>query len=58
MGSGTAVFGRVVFGWDVVGKIYAIPTGMRQPYGEMPMEKVVVKQVRIVDRADLQSVSE
>lgn len=47
-GFGYAVFGKVVGGMDVVDKIGAGATGMRNRFSDVPVETVVIKDVRRV----------
>jgi cyclophilin family peptidyl-prolyl cis-trans isomerase len=47
---GYAVFGKVVAGMDVVDKIGNAPTGMRNRFRDVPVETVVIKSVRRVDK--------
>jgi peptidyl-prolyl cis-trans isomerase A (cyclophilin A)/peptidyl-prolyl cis-trans isomerase B (cyclophilin B) len=47
-GYGYAVFGRVVAGMEVVDKIGASPTGMRNRFRDVPVETVTIKSVRRV----------
>ena len=49
-GFGYAVFGKVVAGMDVVDKIGAAPTGMRNRFSDVPVETVVIKDVRRVKK--------
>ena len=49
-GFGYAVFGKVVGGMDVVDKIAAGPTGMRNRFSDVPVETVVIKDVRRVKK--------
>lgn len=44
-GWGYAVFGEVVSGQDVVDKIEAVATGQSGPYGDVPVEDVVIESV-------------
>ncbi|HXH07799.1 MAG TPA: peptidylprolyl isomerase [Vicinamibacterales bacterium] len=45
---GYAVFGRVTAGMDVVDKIESVPTTSRAGHENVPVEPVVIKNVRIV----------
>ena len=48
-GHGYAVFGKVVSGMDVVGKIAQTPTGRGGPFpGDVPKTPVVIESVRVV----------
>jgi len=49
-GYGYAVFGEVVSGMEVVDKIGAAPTGMRNRFRDVPMETVIIKGVRRVKK--------
>ncbi len=42
------VFGKVYKGWDVIGKIAAIPVETRGPFKAYPVEEAVVRTVRII----------
>ena len=44
-GWGYAVFGKVTDGMDVVRKIEAVATGQKGPYGDVPVEDVVIEKV-------------
>ncbi len=46
---GYAVFGRVVSGMDVVDAISVVPTGVRDRMGDVPLQDVVIHQVRRAD---------
>jgi len=48
-GWGYAVFGRVIEGMDVVHAIENVSTGNRGPHGDVPVEDVVIEQVRVRD---------
>jgi cyclophilin family peptidyl-prolyl cis-trans isomerase len=50
-GWGYAVFGRVVDGMDVVDAIAAVPRGNRGPYGDVPIEPVVMLHVSVLPEA-------
>lgn len=50
-GAGYAVFGKVVKGIEVVDKIRAVPTTTRGPYGDVPVEPVVIEKVTVLDAA-------
>jgi peptidyl-prolyl cis-trans isomerase A (cyclophilin A) len=43
-GTGYAVFGKVVSGMDVVDKIWAVPTGSKGPYQNVPVTPVVIRK--------------
>lgn len=47
-GFGYAVFGKVISGMDVVDKIAATQTGMKNGMGDVPVTPVVIKSVKIV----------
>ena len=49
-GFGYAVFGKVIGGMDVVDKIGASPTGTRNRFRDVPVETVVIKDVRRVKK--------
>lgn len=49
-GFGYAVFGKVIGGMDVVDKIGAGSTGMRNRFRDVPVETVVIKGVRRVKK--------
>ncbi len=49
-GFGYAVFGKVVGGMDVVDKIAATPTGLKNRFSDVPLETVVIKEVRRVKK--------
>lgn len=46
-GNGYAVFGKVVQGLDVVDKIRKVETGQKGPYGDVPVQPVIIKSVTI-----------
>ena len=50
-GWGYAVFGQVVDGMQVVDAIVAVPRGNRGPYGDVPVEPVVMKRVTLLPEA-------
>ena len=43
-GTGYAVFGKVVSGMDVVDKIWAVPTGNKGPYQNVPVTPVIIRK--------------
>ena len=45
-GFGYAVFGKVVGGMEVVDKIATTPTGMKNRFNDVPLETIVIKEVR------------
>lgn len=47
-GFGYAVFGKVVEGMDVVDRIKAVRTGVRQGMGDVPVEPVVIKSIKLL----------
>jgi len=47
--SGYTVFGRVTEGMDVVDKIRAVKTGMKNGYDDVPSDDVVIKSVKLVE---------
>jgi cyclophilin family peptidyl-prolyl cis-trans isomerase len=46
-GVGYAVFGKVTEGMDVVDKIKAVRTGQKAGYGDVPVEDVIIKSVKV-----------
>ncbi len=46
-GNGYAVFGKVIQGLDVVDKIRKVETSTRGPYGDVPVQPVLIKQATI-----------
>jgi len=46
-GWGYAVFGKVTAGEDVVEEIKAVETGQRGPFGDVPIEDVVINSIKI-----------
>ncbi|MGE5453160.1 MAG: peptidylprolyl isomerase [Acidobacteriota bacterium] len=46
-GNGYAVFGKVTQGMDVVDKIRKVETGQRGPFGDVPVQPVIIKTVTI-----------
>lgn len=50
MGAGYAVFGKVIGGMEVVGKISAVKTGMANGMGDVPTTPVVIESIRKVDK--------
>lgn len=48
-GWGYAVFGKVVSGTEVVDKIEGVRTGQVGPYGDVPMEPVVIESATIAE---------
>ncbi len=47
---GYAVFGRVTEGMDTIDKIAAVKTVRRKGYQDAPLEDVVIRSVRILDK--------
>jgi peptidyl-prolyl cis-trans isomerase A (cyclophilin A) len=45
---GYAVFGKVTEGMDVVDAIAKVKTGQKGPYGDVPVEPVIIKSAKIV----------
>jgi len=48
-GWGYAVFGKVVAGMDVVDKIESVRTGQVGPYGDVPMEPIIIESATIAE---------
>ena len=46
---GYAVFGRVTEGMEVVDEIRFVQTSRKPPYSDVPVEPVVIEQVRVVE---------
>lgn len=46
-GNGYAVFGKVTQGMDVVDKIRKVETAQRGPFGDVPVQPVIIKTVTI-----------
>jgi peptidyl-prolyl cis-trans isomerase A (cyclophilin A) len=46
-GTGYAVFGKVVSGMDVVDKIWAVPTGSKGPYQNVPVAPVTIRKASV-----------
>jgi len=46
-GNGYAVFGKVIQGMDVVDKIRKVETGQKGPYGDVPVQPVIIKTATI-----------
>jgi peptidyl-prolyl cis-trans isomerase A (cyclophilin A) len=46
-GTGYAVFGKVVSGMDVVDKIWAVPTGNKGPYQNVPVSPVLIRKASV-----------
>ena len=46
-GTGYTVFGKVVSGMDVVDKIWAVPTGNKGPYQNVPVDPITIKSVTL-----------
>ena len=49
-GVGYCVFGKVVEGTDVLDKIAKVKTTTKGPHGDVPVEDIVIKAVRRVDK--------
>jgi cyclophilin family peptidyl-prolyl cis-trans isomerase len=49
-GSGYAVFGKVAKGMDIVDAIRVVQTGQRGPYGDVPVEPVVIEKVTVLEQ--------
>ena len=50
-GAGYAVFGKVVKGMETVDKIRRVPTTTKGPYGDVPVEPVVIEKVTVLESA-------
>ncbi|MHA7813442.1 MAG: peptidylprolyl isomerase [Phycisphaerales bacterium] len=50
-GAGYAVFGKVVKGMDVVDAIRTVQTTTKGPYGDVPVEPVVIEKVTVLEQA-------
>lgn len=50
-GWGYAVFGNVVEGMDVVDAIVQVPTTTKGPYGDVPVQPVVIQKATVVSAA-------
>ena len=48
MGYGYAVFGKVIEGMEVVDKIAEVETTSKGPHGNVPVEPVIIKSVKVV----------
>jgi peptidyl-prolyl cis-trans isomerase A (cyclophilin A) len=46
-GTGYAVFGKVVSGMDVVDKIWAVPTGNKGPFQNVPVTPVMINKASV-----------
>lgn len=49
-GFGYAVFGKVIRGMDVVDKIAKAKTGSKSPFSNIPLETIVVKSAKLVQK--------
>lgn len=49
-GAGYAVFGHVVQGMDVLDRIRVVPTGLRRGYQDVPIEPVMIEQIRLIEQ--------
>jgi peptidyl-prolyl cis-trans isomerase A (cyclophilin A) len=47
MGYGYTVFGKVLKGMDVVDTIAQVPTGMKGMMGDVPLEPIMIKSIRV-----------
>ena len=47
-GNGYAVFGKVIEGMEVVDKIAEVETTSKGPHGNVPVEPVIIKSVKVV----------
>lgn len=50
-GHGYAVFGKVVKGMDVVGRIAKVSTGVKAPHGDVPLKPIIIERAQIIDTA-------
>ncbi len=50
-GHGYAVFGKVVKGMDVVGRIAKVQTGVKAPHSDVPLKPVIIERAQVVDTA-------
>lgn len=50
-GAGYAVFGKVVKGMETVDKIRRVATTTKGPYGDVPVEPVVIEKVTVLESA-------
>jgi peptidyl-prolyl cis-trans isomerase B (cyclophilin B) len=48
-GYGYAVFGKVVKGMEVVGKIARVATGSRPPHSDVPLQQIVIERAVILE---------
>lgn len=48
-GWGYCVFGKVVDGMDVVDAVEGVKTGRHGPYGDVPVEPVIITEVQLID---------
>ena len=51
-GAAYAVFGKVVAGMDVVDKIRAVPTGVKNGMGDVPLQPVMINKATKFDTKD------
>ena len=51
-GYGYAVFGKITKGMDIVNKIAAVPTGNRGGHQNVPVEDVVIEEVKLIATAE------
>jgi peptidyl-prolyl cis-trans isomerase A (cyclophilin A) len=50
-GNGYAVFGKVLEGMDVADKIVAAPTTEKNGMGDVPIDAIIIKSVKVVTAA-------
>jgi peptidyl-prolyl cis-trans isomerase A (cyclophilin A)/peptidyl-prolyl cis-trans isomerase B (cyclophilin B) len=54
-GAAYAVFGKVVAGFEVVDAIKAVPTGVKNGMGDVPVEAVVINAATVVAKEDAEA---
>lgn len=50
-GHGYAVFGKVVKGMDVVGRIAKVATGVKAPHSDVPLKPIIIERAQIINTA-------